>query len=229
MPESTSNVEFAHRIHEQSHHKASPQDRRHELIEVLEAVVLALVAVMTAWSGFQAAKWDAKSAQEYALASRTNVLSQEQATLAGQDHLYDVMTFQAWVDATLTAKPKLAAFYERRFRGEFRTAFAAWMRLHPFTSPSAPPGPTFMPEYRTAKAAKSALLGKQASRYFDLGVKTREIGDEFVRITVFLATVLLLTALSQRFKILGPRVAVIAVAGVLLIYSVYLIAVLPQA
>ena len=88
-------------------------------------MVLAFVAVLTAWSGFQASKWDAKSAQDSALASRTTVLSQEQATLAGQDHLYDVVTFQAWVDATLAAKPKLSAFYERRFRSEFRTAFDA--------------------------------------------------------------------------------------------------------
>ena len=41
----------------------------------------------------------------------------------------------------------------------------------------------------------------------------RENGDH-VRITVFLATVLLLTALSQRFDILGPRIAVVAVAFV---------------
>ena len=103
------------------------------------------------------------------------------------------------------------------------------MKLNPLTNASAPPGPTFMPEYQSAKAAKSAALGEQATGYFEQGVSTRETGDQFVRITVFLATVLLLTALSQRFKNLGPRIAVIGIAAVLLIYSVYLIALLPQA
>ena len=42
-------------------------------------------------------------------------------------------------------------------------------------------------------------------------------------------SLLLLTALSQRFKRLGPRVAIIGVAVVLLTYSIYLIAMLPQA
>ena len=50
-----------------------------------------------------------------------------------------------------------------------------------------------------------------------------------MRITVILATVLLLTALSQRFKMLGPRIAIVAVASLLLVYSVYLIFILPQA
>ena len=45
----------------------------------------------------------------------------------------------------------------------------------------------------------------------------REIGDRYVKVTVLLATVLLLTALSQRSEIFGPRVAVAVTALVLLI------------
>ena len=60
-------------------------------------------------------------------------------------------------------------------------------------------------------------------------VTMRENGDQYVRITVFLATVLLLTALSQRFDILGPRVAVVAVAFVLLVLSAYWILTFPRA
>jgi len=44
-----------------------------------------------------------------------------------------------------------------------------------------------------------------------------------------LATVLLLTALSQRFDLLGPRVTVVGVASILLIISTYLIATLSRA
>jgi hypothetical protein len=41
--------------------------------------------------------------------------------------------------------------------------------------------------------------------------------------------VLLLTALSQRFEILGPRVVVVAVACVLLIISIYWVLTYPRA
>lgn len=49
------------------------------------------------------------------------------------------------------------------------------------------------------------------------------------KVTVLLATVLLLTALSQRFEILGPRVAVVAVAFALLVMATYWILTFPRA
>jgi len=87
-----SNVEVAKPIHEHGHHQGITH-ARHQWIEILEAVVLALVAVLTAWSGSQAVRWEGLSAKNYALASRTSVLAQEGWTLAGQDRLYNIITF----------------------------------------------------------------------------------------------------------------------------------------
>jgi hypothetical protein len=42
-------------------------------------------------------------------------MSQEKATLAGQDRLYDITTFHSWVGARVAWHDKLAAFYQRRF------------------------------------------------------------------------------------------------------------------
>jgi hypothetical protein len=86
-----------------------------------------------------------------------------------------------------------------------------------------------MPEYKNANANESVSLAEQANDYFAKGVATRETGDEYVKVTVFLATVLLLTAISQRFSIFGPRVAVLAVAFVLLAVSAFWIIHLPRA
>jgi hypothetical protein len=229
MPEATSNVEFAQKIHEHGEHHALRTDRRAQWIEMVEALVLAIVAVATAWSGYQASKWDALSAQHYNLASRTTVLSQEAATLAGQDRLYDITTFDAWAAARVAGQDKLAAFYERRFRPEYAAAFSAWLKLDPFNNPVAPAGPIFMAEYKNASSQESARLAEKAKVYFENGVSMRETGDQYVKITVFLATVLLLTALSQRFQIFGPRVAVVAVAFVLLVMSTYWILNFPRA
>ena len=229
MSELASNVEFAHKIQEHGHHHSPPTDHSAGWIEIVEAAVLAIVAVATAWSGYEAAKWDALSAQDYNLTSCTTVLSQEKATLAGQDRLYDITTFDAWVAAKVDGKDKLAQFHERRFRPEYATAFAAWWKLDPLKNPSAPPGPIFMAEYTDANGEESARLAEKAKGYYEKGVSTRDIGDKYVKMTVFLATVLLLTALSQRFEILGPRVAVVAVAFVLLVMSTYWIFTLPRA
>jgi hypothetical protein len=229
MSEATSNVEFAHQVHEQGHHHGPPSDRRAQWVGIAEAVLLSIVAVMTAWSGYQAAKWGALSAKQYSQVSRTTVMSQEKATLAGQDRLYDIVTFDAWVAATTAGNKKLAAFYERRFRPEYDAAFRAWQKLDPFNNPSAPSGPIFMPEYTNANEQASAKLAEEARGYFEKGVSTRETGDSYVKVTVFLATVLLLTALSQRFESFGPRATIVAVASLLLIISTYWILTLPRA
>ena len=223
MAETTSNIEMAHRIHEQGHHHDDgPPSRRKELIEIFEAVVLAAVAILTAWSGYQAARWDAKSSAAYAAASGTTVKAQEQQTLAGQDHLYDIVTFGSWLQATHRGEKDLAAKFERRFRPEYATAFAAWMRTNPFEDPHAPAGPSFVPESRNAHVEASHEL-------YERGVSTRETGDDYIRITVILATVLLLTALSQRFKVLAPRVGLLVVACVMLVFAIFYIATFPRA
>jgi hypothetical protein len=229
MPEATSNVEFAHKIHEQGHHHQSPRDRRVQRVEIIEALVLAIVAVATAWSGYQAAKWDALSSQHYNLATRSSVRSQEKEMLAGQDRLYDITTFNGWAAAKTAGNGKLSAFYERRFRPEYAAAFAAWQKMDPMNNPSAPAGPIFMAEYVNANSQEATRLAEEARDHFEKGVAMRETGDKYVKVTVLLATVLLLTALSQRFEIFGPRAAVVAVAFVLLSMSAYLIVTLPRA
>jgi hypothetical protein len=88
---------------------------RFEAIEIIEAVILALVAVATVWSGYQAARWAGMRAQEYAEASRLRVTAEGLATLAGQERIYDSDTVNSWLAAKLDGKEKAAEFFERRF------------------------------------------------------------------------------------------------------------------
>jgi hypothetical protein len=222
LPEVNSNVEYAHRVHESAHeHHFEPLDQRHEWVAIAEAIVLAVVAIATAWSGYQAAKWDASSAEQYSLNSTTMILSQERATASGQYRLYDVLTFNGWMFANSKGDKLLMDFYERRFRPEFRVAFDEWIKLDPLHNLDAPPGPALMPTFKDPIAEDAASIAKQAKVYFDQAVAARETGDQYVKVTVLLATVLLLTALSQRFKSLSPRVIVVSVALALLLISAF--------
>jgi hypothetical protein len=227
MPETTSNIGFAHKIHESGHH-GGPHGRA-EWVEFVEAIVLAAVAVLTAWSGYQAAKWDAKSTASYAEASHKNVEAEEQRTLAGQEHLYDVVTFDSWLEAKTRGERPLAVAFERRFRPEFALAYQAWLKTDPFGNANAPLGPSFMPEYRPARIERARSLSREARQAYERGVATRETGDDYIRITVGLATVLLLTALSQRFRIHAARVALVGIAFTMLAVAIFLIAASPRA
>ena len=189
---------------------------RLEVIEIIEALILALVAVATAWSGYQAAEWAGKRSQQYAEATRLRVTAEGLATLAGQERIYDSDTFDSWLAAKLDGKAQTAEFFERRFRDEYRTAFAAWTSTDPFNNAQAPPGPIFMPEYHNAKHEQFLRLNKQAAEIADRGTKSGETGDEYVRITVLLATVLLITAIGQRFSFKAVRIAFMILACLLL-------------
>ncbi len=48
-------IEIAHKLNEEKKHTAPHPSRSVEILEIVEAIVLALVAVTTAWSGYQAA------------------------------------------------------------------------------------------------------------------------------------------------------------------------------
>src|SRR2546430_6075693 len=179
---------------------------RLEVIEIIEALILALVAVATAWSGYQAASWAGKRAEEYAKANRLRVTAEGLAILAGEERIYDSDTFNSWLTAKLGGQQQAAEFFERRFRDEYRPAFAAWMSTDPFNNAQAPPGPIFMPEYHDAKHEQFLGLTKQATEMTDQGTKSGETGDQYVRITVLLATVLLITAIGQRFRLKAVRI-----------------------
>lgn len=114
-----------------------------------------------------------------------------------------------------TAKEK-AANSSNDVSAEHRVAFQAWLKTDPFHNAKASPGPTFMPEYHNAKHETFLEQSKPASDSLRKGTKAGETGDQPVRITVILATVLLITALGQRFRVKAVRTAFMILACLLL-------------
>lgn len=193
-------------------------------IEITEGLLLALVAVLTAWSGYQAALLNTESAVSYGTAQALRSQSQAASTLAGQQMLYDSTTFSSWLEAAASGDQNLTLFIERRFRPEFKVAFDAWMATDPLHNPAAPPGPGAMPEYHNASLDKASQLDRSAAAAFEQGNHERDVSDEYVRATVLLAVVLFLTALSQRFDIVAVRVGILALAVAAFGFSAYTIA-----
>jgi len=219
MPEDL-NVEIAGGIAEAgSPHERAEKLRWERFVEISEAIVLAFVAVSTAWSGYQAARWDGRQAERYGTASAVRIQADEQLTLGGQQKLLDVSTFNTWIQAKEEGNDALAALYVRRFSPAFKTAFDAWIASHPFSNPDAPPGPSFMPQYTNPQIEQGDALNEEATGIFEEGTQARETSDDYIRTTVVLATVLFLMALSQRFRIRGVRIAVLIISGLLMAYG----------
>ena len=191
MPEGgDANIEIAKHL---SEHKGSPESREHELLEIAEALVLAVVAIATSWSGYQAALWTGHQSELYGQASKLRIQAEGLSTYANQERLYDASTVVEWLKAEAHGDKKLADLFERRFLPEFRPAFEAWKKTDPINNPNAPPGPQVMEAFHTSKTEQAAQLNEQATEVFEQGTRDRQYSDDYVRITVTLATVLLLS------------------------------------
>jgi hypothetical protein len=226
------NIEVARSLHEKGVEEAAEASAKHRserTIEILEAVLLAIVAIATAWSGYQAAKWDGVNAQDYGLASKYRAEANQAWTLGGQQRLFDASNFSVWLEAENAGNKQIANLYARRFSPEYEVAFRAWVAAGGLTDPSVPPGPSYMPQYHNHLWERAAALERQATATFTEGTLDRKHGDDFVRVTVLFATVLFLVAVGQRFKIRGPRLALMGVSFFLLIVALFFVATYPVA
>ena len=135
---------------------------RTDRVELAAAVLLAIAAVTTAWSSYQASRWNGEQAKTASTVNKTRIEAARAADLASSQTQVDIATFIQWVDAYAQQEAELASFYRERFRAEFKPAFDAWIATRPLRTPGAPPTPFAMPEYRLAAAADATRLDAEA-------------------------------------------------------------------
>jgi hypothetical protein len=229
MPEGM-NVEVAHKLSESEEAAGAEPQRKgwRELVEILEVAILAVVAVATAWSGYQATKWDGQQSLLYGHSSRDRFAADAASTRAGQQLIADVTLFNGWLQARSAGDAQLMSIYIRRFTPAYRVAFDAWLQTDPFTNLQAPPGPGYMPQYHNPQQGQADQLNQQATAEFNEGTGARETGDKYVRDTVLFASVLFLVAVAQRFKTHRVRVGTNVIALGLLVFTAVSVAGLPR-
>jgi hypothetical protein len=213
-----------HRAHAGVAHRES----RDRWITILEAVLLAVVAVVAAYSGYASAKWSTESRLllSKASAARTEASNANLNALSVRN--FDSSTFEAWFSAYVAGNTKAMAIAKRRFRPAFRVAFDAWQKTDPETNPHAAPGPTYVPQYKQPDLDRANALTAEADRAYAEGAKDGTNADDYVRVTVYLATVLFLIAISGHFSLRGARYGLVTVGVIVLIVAVAILTTLPR-
>lgn len=217
MPEGA-NVEIARDLSEHAHAEPAVSGW-HRLLEVAEVIVLAIVAIATAWSGYQAAKWDGRQTVLYGEANRERFAANSASTLGGQELVANVGLFTSWLQANADRNVQLQRILERRMTPDYRVAFDAWLATNPLTNPNSPPGPSAMPEYENPLAAQAKQLNDRASTTFDDGTHARDTGEKYILTTVVFAVVLFVVAIAQRMRDRILRLGTNAIGFVLLVYA----------
>ena len=171
------NVEAAHKL-SHAHHDGQGDKRRWEAaIEIVEVLFLAVIAIVTAWSGYQAAQWDGQQGLKYGIALRERFEADAASTLGGQQIVADSAGFTAWLQAEDAGNTSLQRILVRRFTPDYRVAFADWLKTDPLNNPAAPPGPAYMPSFKNPNLEEAKRLNAQASTLRGGDVLARDGGE----------------------------------------------------
>lgn len=232
MPEGLSASEVGKEIGEHARHAeheaAGTLHRHTRAVSIVEAVLLSVVALTAAWSGYAAAKWSTEGSLKLAKASATrtkaNRAFQGALTLRSQD----AANFNAWFTAYLLGDRHGERVAEKRFRPQYDVAFRAWLATKPFTNPNAPKGPQYMRQYHPTGAVAATRLDRQADAHYAEGEHAAVTGDKYIRVTVILASVLFLVGLSSHFPLTSIRIGLVCVGAALLLFAAVEILQLPR-
>ncbi len=199
----------------------------YDWVEIVATVLLALAAVATAWSSYQANRWNGEQAKA---AGRVNALridaARAQGLAEGQTQV-DIAMFFQWVNATETDEQELADFYTARFRPEFRPAFDAWQASDPLTNPDAPPSPFAMDEYQLQARSDSERLDAEAEAMAAAVRRNIQRSANYVLAVVMFAVALFFAGMSTKLRGTGTRKALLVVGCIVFLGTAAWIATFP--
>ena len=190
------------------------EQSRHDWVEISATVLLALAAVATAWSGYQASRWNGEQAKASGAVNKARIDAARASDLANAQTEVDVATFSQWVDAYARNESFLADFYFKRFRKEFKPAVNAWLATRPLRNPKAPLTPFVMPEYRLAATADAERLDARAEALAAQVRRNIQRSTNYVLGVVLFAVALFFAGMSTKLTGPGPRKALLLVGWV---------------
>ena len=204
-----------------------PARPRSDWIEIVATVLLSLAALATAWSSYQATRWNGEQVKAASRANASRTDAARDAALASNQTQIDVATFIQWVDATAHDEQALQQFYEQRFRPEFRPAFDAWLATKPLINPDAPTSPFVMPEYQLAATADAQRLDAQTQVLAAVVPRNVQRSSNYVLGVVLFAVSLFFAGMSAKVHGRRARVCLLSVGVIVFLGAVSWIASLP--
>jgi hypothetical protein len=184
---------------------------RRDWVEIAATVLLAFAAVATAWSSYQATRWNGEQAKTSGRVNKARIEAARASDLANAQKQVDVATFMQWVDAYARNETQLVSFYRDRFRDEFKPAFNAWLATRPLRTASAPPTPFVMPQYRLAAEAEAARLDQSAEELSAQVRRNIQRASNYVLGVVLFAVALFFAGMSTKLIAPGLRKAMLIV------------------
>jgi len=200
---------------------------KRDWVEIAATVLLAFAAVATAWSSYQATRWNGEQAKTSGSVNKTRIEAARASDLANAQQQVDVATFMQWVDAYARDETELVNFYRERFRPEFKPAFEAWIATKPLVTEGAPRTPFVMPQYRLAARVEAEQLDQTAEELSAQVRRNIQRASNYVLGVVLFAVALFFAGMSTKLTAPGLRKAMLAVGYVIFLGTAIWIATSP--
>ncbi|MGR2752230.1 hypothetical protein [Agromyces arachidis] len=168
-------------------------DRAKRATEIVGVFLLSVVAVLTAWCGFQASKWGGEMSIAFSQASSARIQAANADGEARSAQAFDLTIYAAYVEAVGDGNVELADYIRERFTPAFRVAYDAWV-----DGGMVENAPFARDEYVPAGSVEAEELNVRADEKFAQALENNQRGDDYSLLTVLFALVLFLTAMSQR-------------------------------
>lgn len=184
-------------------------------VDLIATLVMALAALLTAWSAFQSDQWGDTVSFSLAQSTAARAEATRAYAQAGQLKEIDVSSFFAWTEAVqfdvaqgrldpvsrFEPDPEtLAGFLYLRFRPEFRKAVDAWLESDPLANPAAPATPFELDDYRISKEADGLDLEVEADRLYAEAQAADANDDKYVLTTIAFAAIFLFAGMSTKMR-----------------------------
>lgn len=202
-------------------------DTSSDRVALVATILLALATVATAWSGYQASRWNAEATKATARGTAARLESTRRSDLANAQAQVDVALFTQWVNAYATGENELRDFYFARFRPEFKPALEAWIATRPLKNPRAPLSPFAMPQYRQAAREEASDLQAQADTWAAKARTDVQRSTNYVLGVVLFAASLFFAGMSTKLPSPRLRIALLAIGIVVFVSTLAWIALSP--
>ena len=196
--------------------------------ETVTVVLLAVTAVLTAWSGFEASKWGGEMSIAFSRASTQRIEASTERAHADTARSIDLQVFSLWLEAYATGDTELEEFTRARFTPHFQPAFEEWLASRPLQNPEAAPSPFALDAYVPPGEVEAVEADERADALFARALVNNQRGDNYTLTTVLFALVLFFGAFAGRFRSERASWAMVGLACVVLVVGIVFLATFPK-
>ena len=196
------------------------------LSEMLAVLLLGIATIGTAWCGYQASRWNQEQGDISREGSDLRIEANRQFGLATQAIVYDANLVAQYAKAVVDGDTDLQQFFRTTlFRPAFLPVLERWEEA--IKAGETPPNLLQDSEYVGGELADYEATQSKAEAK-DLEAKEAGTnGDDYVLVTVLLASALFFAGVTTSFKMQMARLMLIGLAAVLIAYCLSRIATLP--